>query len=112
MRKIRAKKTFDLLHAPARVTGKHFVSLVGVDEQQIVTKDCFICDGTAETRDFKRNAAKQHSMIPPLYLNNVFGDISPHLHGMVSVLGALGASRTLFCFVLREGRRLECKTLL
>ena len=38
-----------------------------------------------------------------LYLNNVFGDICPRLHGIVSVLGALGASRTLFCFVLCEG---------
>ena len=69
-RNIRAKKTFDVLHAPARVTGKHgfaihfFVSFVGPDEQQTVTKDCFISDGTAETRDSKRNAAKQHSMIP------------------------------------------------
>lgn len=126
-----------------------------------MTKDCFISDGTAETRDSKRNAAKQHSMIPAcpdcpgviydktvpfsvnlclrpwtnvwvneenycvtvcgqssvtsgenvrlcrfsidtasLYLNNVFGDICPRLHEIVSVLGALGASRTLFCFVL------------
>ena len=77
-----------------------------------MTKDCFISGGTAETRDSKRNAAKQHSMIPSLYLNNVFGDISPHLHGIVSVLGALGTWRTLFCFVRCEGRRLECKTLL
>ena len=47
-----------------------------------------------------------------LYLNNVFGDICPRLHGTVSVLSALGASRTLFCFVLCEGRRRERKTLL
>ena len=88
------------------------VSLVGVDRQQIVMKDCFISNGPAETQDSKRNAAKQHSMIPSLYLNNVFRDISPHLHRIVSVLGALGTSRALFCFVLCEGRRLECKTLL
>lgn len=61
-----------MLHAPARVTGKHgfdgrdpfFVSFVGPDEQQIVTKEYFKSDGTAETRDSKRNAAKQNSMIP------------------------------------------------
>ena len=47
-----------------------------------------------------------------LYLNNVFRDICPPLHGIVSVLGALGASKTLFCFVLCEERRRERKTLL
>ena len=36
-----------------------------------------------------------------LYLNNVSGDICTCLHGIVSVLGALGASRTEFCFVMR-----------
>ena len=34
-------------------------SIVGPDEQQIGTKACFISDGTTETRDSKRNAAKQ-----------------------------------------------------
>ena len=47
-----------------------------------------------------------------LYLNNVFGGICPRLHRIISVLGALGASRTLFCFVLCEGRRRKRKTLL
>ena len=47
-----------------------------------------------------------------LYLNSVFGDICPRLHKIVSLLGALDASRTLFCFVLCEGRRRERKTLL
>ena len=47
-----------------------------------------------------------------LYLNNVFGDICPRLQGIVSVLGALGASRTLFCFVPCEGRRRERPTML
>ena len=38
-----------------------------------------------------------------LYLNNVSGDICPCLHGIVSVLGALGASRTQFCFFSMRG---------
>ena len=36
-----------------------FLSFVGPDEQQIGTKACFISDGTTETRDSKRNVAKQ-----------------------------------------------------
>ena len=56
-----------LRHLEEAFTHRHLrplVSFVGPDEQQIVTKECFISDGTAETRDSKRNAAKQHSMIP------------------------------------------------
>ena len=42
--------------------------------------------------------------IASLYLNNVFGDICPRLHGIVSVLGCVGRleNTVLVCSMQRE----------
>ena len=38
-----------------------------------------------------------------LYLNNVFGDICPHLHRIISVLGALGTPENIVLFCSMQG---------
>lgn len=38
-----------------------------------------------------------------LYLNNVFGDICPRLHRIISVLGALGTLKNIVLFCSMQG---------